>query len=86
MPNLTVCTCDPTWPAYAVCEVCAERNRLHRELIAKGAVRAMSSHPAAPSYAALIASHFGDDARLDACDLADRARDAADAWRMGRSA
>lgn len=37
-PPLTVCHCDPAWPAYSVCDPCAERARLHRTLVERGLV------------------------------------------------
>ena len=35
---LVACTCDPSWPAMAVCLDC-ERRRLHDRLVTRGVVR-----------------------------------------------
>ena len=53
-PTLIACHCDPSWPAMAVCDTCAERARLHRLLVERGAVRAVSAHPSGEAYAALL--------------------------------
>ena len=37
MPALTVCHCDPAWPAYAVCPTC-ELRRLEAVLARRGLV------------------------------------------------
>lgn len=74
---LVVCRCDPKWLAIACCDVCEARDR---EVVLE---RRRVEHVSSAAWNALVASYFDDDPRLDSLDLADRARDAADAWRMG---
>lgn len=79
-PQLVTCKCDPQWPALAVCEAC-ELAQLERILERRGLVA--REHPIRAAYDRLLGSY---DPKAEAADADDRARDAADDHRLGRSA
>lgn len=82
-PKLVVCRCCATGKlAFAACEVCEARDR---QVALERRNHTTPTHPPADAWNQLVASYFADDARLDAGDLADRARDAADDYRLERA-
>lgn len=74
MPRTVLCRCDPDWPAIACCEVC-EARQLESVLTRRGLVA--REHPASDAWDALVAAY-----RLDEQDADDRARAAADDYRL----